>query len=246
MATKKVVPIKKITAWSFSRYSDYKRCPLMAKLKHVDKIKEPGNPAMQRGADVHTLAEKYIKGQIRTLPAELKLFKTEFAMLRKQYKKSINGMVVEDDWAFTKDWGESVWNDWINCWLRIKLDCAHHLDADTLSITDWKTGKFREDMNEEYVEQLELYALAALLLHDHIQKAMPRLVYLDQGLIYPKGDEQMIFTRADIPKLKKLWEKRVKAMMNDTVFSPRPNDKCRFCFYGQSGIKKGGPNKCKY
>ena len=41
MATKKTIPIKPLTSWSFSRYSDYKTCPLKAKLKHIDKIQEP-------------------------------------------------------------------------------------------------------------------------------------------------------------------------------------------------------------
>jgi hypothetical protein len=248
MVTKKVIPIKQITSWSFSRYSDYKQCPLKCKLKHVDRIKEPGSDALNRGAAIHDLAEKYIKGLVKTrvFPVELKLFEALFKMLKAQYKKKINGMVVEDNWAFTKNWTETQWDNWVQCWVRIKLDCAHHQDLETLIITDWKTGKFRVEMNEDYVEQLELYALAALLLHPHIEKVMPRLVYLDQGTIYPKKPEDVLFTRADITMLKKKWEKRVKAMLSDKIFAPRPNDKCKWCWYGQSGKAKGGPGLCKY
>jgi RecB family exonuclease len=246
MATRKVIPIKKLTAWSFSRYSTYKQCPLKLKLTAIDKLKEPKNQAMERGAQIHDLAEQYIRGKIVKMPPELKLFETEFKALRKQFKKSINGMVVEDNWAFTKDWDETAWDDWINCFVRIKLDCAHHDDEVTLRIRDWKTGKFRPELNEEYMEQLELYALAALLLHAHIERVIPELDYLDQGITYPEAGKELVFTRADIPRLKKLWEKRTKAMMNDTTFAPRPNDKCRWCFFGQSGKAKGGPGSCKY
>jgi len=245
MATKKVIPIKQITSWSFSRYNTYKQCPLKLKLSAIDRIREPGNEAMQRGDAIHKLAEKYIKGEGRTMPLELKLFADEMKKLRAQYKKKINGMVVEDNWSFTKDWDETQWDDWIHCWLRIKLDCAHHEDDETLIITDWKTGKFRAEMNEEYVEQLELYALAALLLHEHIQQVKPRLAYLDLGITYPEADKPLIFTRADIPKLKKLWEKRTKAMLSDKQFAPRPNDKCRWCFYRASNKAAGG-GQCKY
>ena len=241
MATKKIIPIKQATSWSFSRYSDYKQCPLKFKLKHIDKIKEPPNPAMARGAAIHTLAEDYIKGKGRTLPPELKLFGDELKALRKQFKKSINGMVVEDNWSFTKDWAETEWDNWIHCWVRIKLDCAHHEGDDILIVTDWKTGKFRAEMNEDYVEQLELYALAALLLHPHLKEVRPRLAYLDQGTVYPDADKPLIFTPKDIDRLKKVWAKRTKAMMNDTTFAPRPNDKCRWCFFSAS---KNGP--CKY
>ena len=68
MVTRKVIPIKQITSWSFSRYSDYKLCPLKARLKHVDKHKEPQNDAMARGQAIHKLAEDYTKGSIARLP----------------------------------------------------------------------------------------------------------------------------------------------------------------------------------
>jgi CRISPR/Cas system-associated exonuclease Cas4 (RecB family) len=246
MVTKKVIPIKPVTSWSFSRYSDYKNCPLKFKLKHIDKISEPPNQAMARGAAIHQLAEDFIKGKITRLPPELKAFADDFKKFKAQFKKPINGMVVEDNWSFTKDWQETEWDNWAHCWVRIKLDCAHHEDDETLIITDWKTGKFRTEMNEDYVEQLELYALAALLLHPHIEKVKPRLVYLDQGTIYPEKPEDVCFTRANISALKKKWEKRTKAMMNDKIFAPRPNDKCKWCWYGQSGKSKGGPGLCKY
>lgn len=245
MATKKVIPIKQITSWSFSRYNTYKQCPLKLKLSAIDRIREPGNEAMARGDAIHKLAEKYIKGEGRTMPPELKLFGDEIKKLRAQYKEKINGMVVEDNWSFTKDWDETQWDDWIHCWLRIKLDCAHHEDDETLIITDWKTGKFRIEMNEEYVEQLELYALAALLLHEHIQQVKPRLAYLDLGITYPEAGKELVFTRVDIPRLKKLWEKRTKPMLSDKVFAPRPNDKCRWCFYRASNKAAGG-GQCKY
>lgn len=247
MSAKKVIPIKQATSWSFSRYQDYKTCPLKFRLKHLDKINEPPNEAMARGAGIHTLAEQYIKGTAATLAPELKLFKDEFKVLRQLYKKRSQSMVVEDNWAFTKDWDETAWNNWTACWVRIKLDCAHHEDATTLVVTDWKTGKFRPEMNEEYVEQLELYALSAMLLHPHIETVKPRLAYTDLGRIYPGSEEpEIVYTRKDIPQLKKNWERRVKAMMADKSFAPRANDRCKWCFYGQSGKSKGGPGICKF
>lgn len=243
------IPAKQITAWSFSRYADYKQCPLKAKLKHIDRIKEPPNDAMARGAGVHDKAEAYIKGTLARLPKELSAFKEDFQRLRKQYKKAINGMVVEDTWAFTKDWDETAWDDWVGCRVRIKLDCAEHEDDITLIIRDWKTGKFRPEMNEDYVEQLELYALAALLLHEHIEVVKPRLVYLDYGIEYPepgtKDEEQLTFTRKDIPRLKKLWAKRTGPMLKDKIFAPRPNNKCHWCFFRKSNAANGG-GQCKY
>ena len=239
MAIKK--SIKKFTSWSFSRYTDYKQCPLKAKLKHLDKIPEPGSDAMNRGSEIHAKAEKYIKGMIKSLPAELKLFKSDFTELKKLYKKITTQTIVEDNWAFTSDWSKTMWNDWIKCWVRIKLDCAYFPEPTKMVIKDWKTGKFRAELNEDYIEQLELYALAGLLLYPHIEEVTPYLVYLDVGLIYPTKPTDLVFTRKDIPRLKKLWDKRVKPMMNDTIFAPRPNDKCHWCHY-----RKSSTGHCKF
>lgn len=238
-------PLKQFNAWSWSRYYDYRECPLKAMLKHLNKIYEPPNPAMARGAEVHDKASDYIKGTLKRLPAELKLFADEFKRLRAAYKKRTSRMVVEDNWAFTKDWDETRWDDWIKCWVRIKLDCAEEVAGDVMIITDWKTGKFRPELNEDYIEQLELYATAALILHPHIVEVRPRLVYLDVNEIYPPAEAPLVFTQKDLPKLKKLWDKRVKPMMNDTRFAPRPNNKCHWCFY-RAGNKANGGGQCKF
>lgn len=237
--------ISQITAWSFSRYTTYNQCPLKLKLSAIDRIKEPPNDAMTRGSLIHTLAEDHIKGKTKKLPPELKQFSAEFKKLKALYKKTPLLMAVEDNWSFTKDWSETQWNNWTECWVRIKLDCAHHEDGETLIITDWKTGKFRPEEVEVYIEQLELYALAAMLLYPHINCVKPRLVYLDLGITYPDITDELIFTRADVPNLKKLWGKRVKPMMSDKIFAPRPNDKCKWCFY-RHGNKAAGGGQCKY
>ena len=243
MATK-TIPI--LTSWSFSRYSSYKKCPLSFKLSALDKINEPKNAAMQRGADIHELAEKYLRGEITRLPVELKAFSDEFKKIKALYKKKTSGTVVEDNWSFTKDWDRTEWNNWTKCWLRVKLDAAHFEEDGVMIISDWKTGKLRKENHAEYLEQLELYALSALLLNPHLIEVRPRLVYLDQGEIYPDPSEPIVYAQKDVAKLKKTWEKRVKPMFSDRIFAPRANSLCRFCFYGQSGKAKGGPGLCKF
>jgi CRISPR/Cas system-associated exonuclease Cas4 (RecB family) len=237
---------KQFTSTSFSRYSEYKLCPLKAKLHHLDKIQEPKNAAMQRGADIHDQARDYIKGVLKKLPAELKLVKTYLDELKKLAKKRLLGTIIEEDWAFTSDWTRTQWNDWANCVLRVKLDAAHYEADHILVVTDWKTGKFRAEFHEEYLEQLELYALAAFMIHDHVMEVKPRLVYTDLNVTYPPAGKPLVFKRNQVMKLKALWAKRFRPMLNDTTFAPRPNDKCKWCFYGQSGKIKGGPGLCRF
>lgn len=238
---------KGLSSWSFSRYSDYKLCPLKAKLKHIDKVPEPANDAMERGNKVHKAAEGYLRGTTRKLAPELKTFKRLMDDLRKQFKKRPGSMVVEDTWAFDKVWERSQWNNWEECVVRIKVDCGHLTGPTEMTILDWKTGKYRQERNDEYMEQLELYALAALLLNPQVQKVSCKLVYVDLGMLYPpEGDDSATFDRKDLKKLKAAWDKRTRKMLLDRAFAPRPNDKCTWCHYGQSGRRNGGPGLCKY
>lgn len=241
-----------IKSWSYSRFSTYKQCPLKAKLQYIDKLKEPPNQAMARGNAIHLMAENYIKGHLDELPAELLMFRKEFEYLRSRYAKKVGQPSIEDNWAFTRDWSLTRWDDGAKCWVRIKLDCAHEEKGDVLIITDWKTGKFREDQNADYLEQLKLYALGAFLMprYAHIKEVRPRLVYLDLGLIFDgsnkeKGVEPVVYYRKDLPKLKALWEKLVTPMLSDQAFPPRPNRFCSWCHFRASNKANGG-GQCRF
>lgn len=251
MATaKKTAKASPVTSWSFSRYGDYKTCPLKFKLKHIDKIPEPKSAAMQKGIDAHDNAEKYIKGLVAKIDPVLTGLKSELDAMRKMYKAKKLPMIVEDQWAFDANWDESQWNNWAECWVRIKLDAAHYISADELMVTDWKTGKPSDYKNVEYMEQMELYALSALLLslRDDV-KVRVRLGYVETGdIIVPRDRDgnEIIYDKGMIKTLKTTWNNRVKPMMSDTTFAPRANNMCNWCHYGQAGKAKGGPGLCKY
>lgn len=238
------MPARKLTSWSFSRYSDYNKCPFMAKRKHIDRVKEPPSDAMERGRLIGESAEKYIKGLTRNMPAELKTFDADFRAMRKQSsaKKGLP-IFVENMWGFDKQWQECRWDDWNNCWLRIKLDVGHFLDPSTFLATDWKTGRMRPEAVAEYMEQLELYATGALIKFYNVPdlQVRVRLAYLDSGDVYPPAGEEVVYYPADLPRLKKTWVGRTKKMLNDTVFRPSPGNHCRWCSQSKA---KGGP--CKF
>lgn len=222
-----------ITAWSFSRWKDYDKCPFYCKLKHVDKRKEPSSPAMARGADIAAKTEAYFAGTLSRLPAELSSLGDDFRFLKKQKTK-----FFEQQWGFKIDWTPTAWNDWNNCWLRAKIDIGYH-EGTTVHIRDGKTGKFREMQSEDYMLQLSLYAATAVARFPDAQKVTTQLLYTDQGLRYP--EQAVEYTRKEALLLQKDWEKRTKKMLNDTTFKPKPGDACRWCAFAKS---KGGP--CKY
>lgn len=238
MPTKKIIPIKPISQWSFSRYNDYRKCPALAKYKFIDKIKEPGNAAMDRGSAIHKMAEDYTKGLLKKLPKELELFSEEFKALKKQKVK-----FVEEQWIFKNDWSLTDWNDWNGAWLRVKLDVAYiNTEHNVMVIIDHKTGRYKPDNQLEYKEQLELYGLAGLVKEPSVEAVSPRLWYLDHGVIHPDPEQEEIeFTRADLPSLDKTWRARIKKMLTDTTFKPTPGAACTYCFFRKSN---NGP--CKF
>ena len=224
--------IQKITAWSFSRYSTYVKCALLAYYKFILKLKEPkplSTSPLGRGKIIHKEAELYSTGQTKRMPASLELFADEFKALRKVKKK----LQVEQQLACDRDWEQSDWFDG-STWFRAVLDCMY-VDGDTLVVIDYKTGKLKQE-----VEQLELYAIIGFIYGpEHITKVRCEFWFLDQGEIVP--EQGAVFTRAEALKLRKLWVKKTKKMLADGTFAPNPGDACRWCFFKKSN---GGP--CKF
>lgn len=226
----------RFTSWSFSRYADYRKCPLRAKLKHLDKIPEPQNPAAARGQDIGERLDKYLKRQTPTLPVECKPLKAEYAFLRKQKNN-----FVEEMWGFNQDWEVVPWNDWNNCWLRVKVDVGYQdLKENILHVIDNKTGKYKPEEQSAYTEQLELYTVAGIVMFPTANEVHTRLYYSDHGIQHPI-EGPMIYSAKDAVKLRKTWTKRVQPMFNDTRFAPLPGRHCSWCPYSKN---KGG--QCKY
>lgn len=222
---------KVFTSWSFSRYSDWKECPRRAMYKHLDKRKEPGSKAMDRGTEIHAKADGYILGTKRNIPKELKSLEAEYKELRAMGKRKVS---VEVMWGLTKEWAVTAWDNWAQCWARVKMD-AHYMipDQNVLGVDDHKTGQIKP---EPHREQLELYATSGLIYFPKVPKVRARLLYTDHG----KTDE-LIVERKELPSLIKTWDRRVKPMFADKQFPPKPGRHCSWCPHSKS---KGGP--CEY
>lgn len=232
---------KKLQSWSYSRYNEYVTCPARAYYKFIIKLPEPKNQAMDRGISIHDKAHEYIIGKAKKFPRELETFRDELKWRKKLFKTPGKVIDVEETWAFKKDWSPTTWNDWNECWLRIKVDCAHYdYNDDALIIDDWKTGRYRQEFNDKYMEQLELYALGGFLQMPQVQTIIPQLDYVDIGLIFPI-EEELVYDRSQMTALKNKWKKKTNKMMNDTTFKPTPGAHCRYCHFRKSN---NGP--CEY
>jgi len=219
-----------ITAWSYSRYADYKQCPAKFKFKYIDKLPDPGSPAMQRGSEIHTAAELVVRGA-KKIPTELIGVKEQLEFLRKAKA------TPEENWGFRSDWEWIGREGWFgdDVWFRAKTDVRLLYDDDTLLLGDWKTGK-KYFSNEE---QIELFALAGFRRFPFVTEVDTRLWYTD---VDPSENEvQRVYTPKELEAIQRDWTKRVVPMFRDRRFAPTPNDKCHFCPFSKA---KGGP--CKF
>lgn len=243
MVKKLLVFTKRITSWSWSRIRDYEACAYYAALKHVLGIKEPGSKAMQRGSDIGKMAEQYIKGEIRTMPPELQNFAAGFKELRAYRKRHPDRVVVEETWAFRKDWSRTKYNDWEGCVCRIKMDVARVIGTSkawNVDVIDHKTGKYNPEWDlQDYFDQLDLYATGALAIYGHLPNltVTAKLWFLDYGIEHPA---ERVYTIADLPDLKKRWEARARPMLDDKRFRPMPSRKCQYCYFRAGNAAEGG------
>lgn len=233
-----------VTAWSYSRYADYQQCPLRFKLKHIDRVPDPGSAAMQRGSDIHKEGENFLKaptgrGKKVVVPESYRFFKDEMAQMR-----TLEPM-VEQQWGFTREWMPTGWfsND---TWLRIICDVALLYDDNTADIIDFKTGR-KYATNEE---QIELFSMGGFMKWPDVTHVTARLWYLDvpngpnDGDFHPDSTANTTireFTRKDFDKARAKWERKIQPMFNDRRFPPKPNEKCKWCAYRKAN---GGP--CKF
>ncbi len=220
-----------VLAWSYSRYADYKQCPARFKYKHLMKLPDPGNAAMERGNVIHKLAEDYVKSKLDKVPPELKGVAAELDFLRDNFA------TAEEQWGFTRQWEWIGRTGWFgdDVWFRAKTDVRLLYDDDTLLLGDWKTGK-KYFSNEE---QIELFALAGYRRYPQVTEVDARLWYTDAD---PEDNEiQRVYKASELDAVQRDWDKRVVPMFKDRRFAPTPNDKCHWCPFSKA---KGGP--CKF
>lgn len=219
-----------VKAWSYSRLSQWETCPAQFKYKHIDKLKEEQSPAMARGDKIHKAAAAWLTAAPESLapPIELAKFARLFGQLR---AIPAEDRFVEQQWGFNAKWRPTGWFG-ADTWLRVVLDAGVVYPDGTADVIDHKTGK-KYGSNQD---QMQLFALATFCRFPHVSEVMTRLWYLDSG-----DEEVAEFKQEDRSTMVADWEKRVAPLFADTVFAPRPNEKCRWCSFAKS---KNGP--CKF
>lgn len=188
---------------------------------------------MMRGKRIHKEVEQYINGVSDDFPSSGKKLKGLLDYCKAAFSEGV--ATVEEQWAFDADWNSTDWfGDTV--WLRAASDCIIIRD-DAAEIFDWKTGKsFGNEV--KYMQQMQLYAVCAFMLHSQLEYVDVTLGFLDDGKTRTKSFER----GTKINKLITKFTERGNRMTNCVDFRPRPSAmNCKWCPFGPTGT-----NACMY
>lgn len=231
-------PKPPITRWSFNALKTFERCPFQLYLKRVEQAPEPSiendpNHPLTRGKRLHAEAEHFIKHK-GVLAPELCKFSAQFHELSEKYQE--NNALAEERWGFDRDWDACQWED-PQCWLMAIADAVDY-DAEFPRVIDFKTGKSYGN-EVPHRQQLQLYAVAALMRHPDADVIRGELWYLDEGKVKARD-----YSRVELPELIVRWSTRAEHLTDAIAFPPKPNaGNCRFCPYSPN---PDGNGRCPY
>ena len=234
--------IKKAKSSSFSRASDFEKCPLFFKYRHIDKIPDPRptdssvESPLDRGSRIHTMAENYVQNYKLPLPLELQGFEERFIKLRKLHKA---GMVtLEEPVAFNKTWNRCSPTDFDNCIYRMVADVVIRPSKHSIIIIDHKTGK-KHGNEVKHHDQCMEYATSFALVEPEVQEFTLQLWYLDQ----PQEVGNPTIKEFDREKVLLNFDKMRKRHTNvieTEMFPAHPSQfACRFCPYKAGTVGSG-------
>lgn len=216
-----------IKSWSFSRLQDWDRCKLAAYLKHGERIPDP-NPmtAADRGSLIHEMAEKFVRGESKSMGRELAAFEGEFISLQASYKRNPGLMEMENEWGLDHDWKPAPYK---TAWGRVKLDLMYVMEPGYSAIVDYKTG--RKFGNEpKHASQLQFYSTVAFTRYEWLQRTTGEIWYLDQNEMLSINYERETAFRRYLP----FWNQKAIEMTTAVAFPPNPNIiSCKYCPYGK-------------
>ncbi len=233
----KSLKIKTVNAWSFSRLSNFERCPYCVFLSSVQKEQGPKrdntHPA-ERGVKIHGEAEDYAQEIIAELPHSLRKLEPEFKMLRELHTEG--KLEIEQDWGFDINWDTC---DYFgkNIWLRVKCDVVIHHDKTQATIIDHKTGKsFGNEV--KHISQGQLYAVAAFMKYPELERIDVEFWYIDEGKTKKKS-----YDRKKIIRPLETFTQRGLAVTTCINFQAKPNvHNCMWCDFGPNK----GTGVCTY
>ena len=238
-------------ALSPSRAGDYKQCPLLYRLRAIDKLPEPKTIAQVKGTLVHAVLENLHKLERteRTYPAAVKMLTPEWEKMCAE-DAELTELVPEEA---TRDFlieARSLVKGYFSMANPMGFDaheCEMYVDTvlpngvpvrgfidrvdvaptGEVRVVDYKTGKKPiPRFSEQAKFQMLFYALVWWRMFDHIP-AQLRLMYLkvSDDMVLTPGPAELNYFERDLGQL---WE-RILRDVRSGEFAPRTSKLCDWC-----------------
>ena len=247
-------PERRRAALSPSRAKDFKQCPLLFRLRMVDRLDEPGSLATHRGTLVHAVLER-----LYDLPAGERTVSAALGMLPGLWEAHREGnpavMGLFDCPGRVEAWLEEV-RGLIVSYFRLenpaRLEPAERelfvqartgsglllrgfidrLDVagdGAVRVVDYKTGRSPGPrFVEEALFQMRFYALVLRLMRGRAPRRL-QLVYLKDGRVLTH-DPRVAELEALAADLERLWDE-VEECARSGRFAPHRSRLCDWCSF---------------
>lgn len=219
--------------WSHSSLEQFDGCPLQYYEFRVSKnYKQGRNKAMDRGNQIHSAVEHYLKGDVNVTHVPLDTNDREqfdrFKPLITRYEAMrafSDGEGIEMQIVLDGHGRETSWFD-RNCRVRAKLDWCLFLNGrKTLFTVDWKTGGIYADKAEA---QAKRYAWLAFRRWPELEEVVVQFAYFDELTTtdaYTYTRDQMDWL---IQPTKETLNQILEAHQTG-IWPARKNFRCRWC-----------------
>ena len=253
-------------ALSPSRAADFKQCPLLYRLRQVDRIPEEGDPVAVRGNLVHLVLERLFDlppAERTAVTAGKMLHPTWQAMCQEvpefaqalqhlgddmdegQWLLSAAALLdryfeMEDPTRFTPAERELAVELELESGVPLRgfIDRVDVAPDGRVRIVDYKTGKSPHPFFEDKVMfQLKFYALAYLLTRG-VVPAQLKIIYLGDGETLTESFDEDELRRFQV-RLVALWQAILRAAKTGD-FRPSPSKLCGWCAHHALCPAQGG------
>ena len=205
----------RLKAWSYSTLNGFETCPRRFYLTKVSKeVAEPPFEAKSFGVTAHAALEHRIRDNT-PLPKPLEWVEP---MINKILDRPYRELLIEEKVALDRQLQRTAFFA-DNCWIRGVLDFAL-ISNDKMLILDWKTGKYKPDL-----DQLKLFALFGFHLYPQVERVHAGLVFLKD-----KKVDKVLYVRDDTPALWKEFNTRVERLNQAyelNIFPAKPSGLCK-------------------
>lgn len=246
-----------------SRAGDFQQCPLLYRLRAIDRVPEAPSQAMVKGTLVHAVLEHLyeVDAGRRTVEQAVEMVGPQWSQLREskdEYRqlfdssedestwlRSARGLVesyfgMEDPARLEPAYRESFVGVSLSDGTKLRgvVDRTDIAPAGQVRLVDYKTGKAPpQAFRDKALFQMKFYALVWWRTHDEVP-AMLRLLYLgDQEILdySPTVEELETFEKS----VQELWASMREAMDTGN-FPPRRSKLCGWCSFQSYCPEFGG------